>query len=87
MDIEFDTAKDETNIAKHGVSLALALVILDGPIAVVPDQRRDYGEPRFNAFGLVAGRLFVCTYTPRGSTLRVISLRKAHKKEQARWLP
>lgn len=86
MDIEFDTAKDASNIAKHGVSLALAVLILEALVGEEQDVRRDYGEPRFNAFGLVAGRLFVCTYTPRGEALRIISVRKAHRKEQKRWL-
>ncbi|HEY4254373.1 MAG TPA: BrnT family toxin [Roseomonas sp.] len=87
MDIEFDPAKDAANIAKHGMSLAIALFVLEAPVAVVPDIRRDYGEPRFNAFGLVAGRLLCCTYTPPGTIYRVISVRKAHRKEQAQWLP
>ncbi|MGD0109704.1 MAG: BrnT family toxin [Rhodopila sp.] len=51
------------------------------------DDRRDYGEVRFNAFGLVNRRLFVCTYTMRGQTCRLISVRKASKQEQRTWLP
>ena len=53
MDIEFDPAKDEVNIAKHGVSLARAA---DLEIrTIVADRRRAYGEPRFNAFGTIEG--------------------------------
>ena len=51
------------------------------------DDRRDYGEVRMSAFGLVEGRLFVCTYTMRGETYRLISVRKANWKEQRAWLP
>ena len=53
----------------------------------IGDERRDYGEERLNAFGLVNGRLFVCTYTMRGQTYRLISVRKASKQEQRIWLP
>jgi uncharacterized protein len=50
------------------------------------DDRRDYGEARINAFGLVEGRLFVCTYTMRGKVNRLISVRKASRQEQRTWL-
>lgn len=61
MDIEFDDAKDAGNIAKHGVSLALGAAVLESRISEVVDDRRDYGEIRINAFGVVSGRLFACT--------------------------
>ena len=86
MDIEFDDAKDAANIAKHGVSLILGAAILQYPIGAVEDQRRPYGETRINAFGLIAGRLFVCTYTVRGTANRIISVRKASRQEQRTWL-
>ena len=54
-------------------------------VAVV-DNRRDYGEIRINAFGPVNNRLFVCTYTMRGETHRLISVRKASRQEQNTWL-
>ena len=87
MDVEFDAAKDEINRLKHGVSLVLGAEVLMNRIGQIDDGRRDYGEARFNAFGLVNGRLFVCTYTMRGPTYRLISVRKASKQEQRRWRP
>jgi uncharacterized DUF497 family protein len=48
--------------------------------------RLDYGEARVNAFGLVEERLFVCTYTMRNETYRLISVRKASRQEQRTWL-
>lgn len=86
MEIEFDEAKDASNIRKHGVSMALAGVLLANPIGEVIDDRYDYGETRLNTFGLIEGRLFVCTSTPRGQTRRVISMRKANRREQRAWL-
>jgi uncharacterized DUF497 family protein len=86
MEIEFDLAKDAANRIKHGVSLDLALVILANLVGEAADTRLKYGEARVNAFGLVAGRLFVCTYTMHGPVFRIISVRKAHRKEQAAWL-
>jgi putative transcriptional regulator len=66
MDFEFDPGKDEINRLKHGVSLVLGAEVLMNRFGQIGDERRDYGEDRFNAFGLVNGRLFVCTYTMRG---------------------
>lgn len=86
MDIEFDTAKDAANIAKHGYPLADGAAILVNPIGQREDQRRQYGETRVNAFGWIEGRLTVCTYTIRGDVYRIISVRRASKKEQRTWL-
>lgn len=86
MDIEYDSEKDVANRSKHGVPLALGAVILENCIGEVQDERVDYGEARINAFGLVEGRLFVCTYTMRNETYRLISVRKASRQEQRTWL-
>ena len=86
MEFEYDREKDATNLAKHGVSLTLGAVVLENCIGEVIDDRRDYGEVRINAFGLVANRLFVCTYTMRNGTYRLISVRKASRQEQHIWL-
>ena len=71
MDFEYDREKDAINQAKHGVSLAPGAVMLENRIGEIVDDRRNYGEIRINAFGLVATRLFVCTYTMRGETHRL----------------
>lgn len=81
--IEFDPAKDEANIAKHGVSLARAadLEIL----ARVSDTRFD--EPRYRAYGLIDGVAHCLAYTIRNGAVRAISLRRAHLKEIRRYVP
>jgi len=86
MEIEFDPAKDEANKAKHGVSLSAGVFVLESQIGEEVDDRQDYGEERINAFGLVEGRLFVCTYTRRSGVFRVISVRLASRQERRRWL-
>ncbi|WP_054007245.1 BrnT family toxin [Cypionkella psychrotolerans] len=49
------------------------------------DDRKDYGEIRLQARGLIDGRLYVIAFTQRGESLRLISLRKASKREQVLW--
>ncbi len=42
----YDPAKEQANIAKHGVSLALAKALDWGSALIWPDERADYGEAR-----------------------------------------
>lgn len=81
----FDPEKDKFNLAKHGVSLALAEILFTGAHVSIADERFDYGEARRIAFGFINGRLFVCVYSDRGLQRRVISLRKANQREVKRY--
>lgn len=85
MKIEFDPAKDEVNIVKHGVSLSRAgdLEIL----AFLEDGRNNYGETRYRAWGLIDGKTYCLAFTDRNGALRAISLRRARKKEIDRYVP
>lgn len=56
-----------------------------GTAVIDPDFRYAYGESRFQALGLIAGRLHLLVFTMRGDVLRVISLRKANLKEVRRY--
>lgn len=83
--IVFDPDKDAANIAKHGVSLGLAGAI-DMSVAIISrDDRKDYRETRFNAYGYIEGRLYALTFTVRGEDIRAISLRRARPKELSQW--
>ena len=85
MAIEFDAAKDAANIAKHGISLARAedLEVL----YFLADERADYGEVRYRAWGTIDGQSYCLAFTRRGGVVRVISLRRAHAKEMKRNVP
>lgn len=85
MDIAFDPAKDESNVAKHGVSLSLAGDFEWDECLAGPDARRAYGEDRMVAIGYIGVRLFVVVYVDREGVRRIISLRKANKREEKRY--
>ena len=80
--IEFDTAKNEANIAKHGVDMALTERFEFDTALVKVDSRHGYGEVRYVALGYIEERLHVLIFTKRGLALRVISLRKANTREE-----
>jgi len=75
--IEFDPAKDEVNLAKHGVSLALAAE-LDWEAALVWfDARFEYDELRMIALAPKTEILYYVAFVDRGQARRIISLRRA----------
>ena len=81
MQIEFDPVKDASNIAKHGESLALAAE-LDWEAALVwLDERFEYGEMRLIALAPRTGILYYVAFVDRGRVRRVISLRRANRRE------
>lgn len=82
---ERDDAKRDENPAEYGVDFLVATGF-DWNVAITnPDIRNDYGEARFVAYGPIYGRLYVLVYTRRHPIRRVISLRKANKREQAEY--
>jgi hypothetical protein len=81
MQIEFDPAKDVANQAKHGVSLALADE-LDWDAALVwVDDRFEYDELRMIALAPKTGILYYVAFVDRGEVQKVISLRRANRRE------
>jgi uncharacterized DUF497 family protein len=81
MKIEFDLSKSEKNRLERGISFQLAAQFEMETAMIRLDIRQNYGEPRFNALGLIEDRLYHMTFTVRGDAIRVISLRKANKRE------
>lgn len=45
------------------------------------DTRRSYGEARYQLLGKIEHRVFVVVYTPRNDVIRIISARKANRRE------
>lgn len=81
MRIEFDPAKDASNQTKDGVSLALAAE-LDWDAALVwSDDRFEYGELRMIALAPKTGILYYVAYVERRTVRRIISLRRANRRE------
>lgn len=85
MQIVYDAAKDTVNLAKHGVSLAMAAEIEWKSAVVWPDVRRQYGEQRLAAIGYIGLRLYCVIFVDRPPVRRIISLRKANQREVRRY--
>ena len=84
MAIEFDAEKNAANLAKHGLSFADSEMLDLAEAKVLVDERADYGETRYRAFGWIEGEGYCLAFTLRGTILRPISFRRAHDKEMKR---
>jgi uncharacterized DUF497 family protein len=87
MRITFDPDKRARTLAERGLDFADAALIFAGVTVEIEDTRKDYGEKRVICYGLLAGRVVVVGYTPRGADRHVFSMRKANEREKARIAP
>lgn len=85
LEYEWDDAKASANEAAHGIPFSAVLGFDWQTALVAEDTRRDYGEPRYKALGMIDVRLHVLVFTVRGTRVRVISLFKANEREQRRY--
>ena len=78
----FDPAKNDANVRERGLPFSLVKDDFDWATALIgEDTRKDYGERRYEALGFVGQRLHVVVYAPAENSVRVISFRKANKRE------
>ncbi|MBL8349092.1 MAG: BrnT family toxin [Burkholderiaceae bacterium] len=83
--VTVDPSKSERNESERGLPFALAKESDWRSALVSEDSRRDYGERRFQAVGFIEQHLHVLDFTPRGSGVHVISLRRANRRERNRY--
>ncbi|HSV55408.1 MAG TPA: BrnT family toxin [Burkholderiaceae bacterium] len=81
MRIEFDPTKEAVNQEKHGLSLALASELDWDASLVWIDERFEYGELRMIALAPTTGILYYVAFVDRGEARRIISLRRANRRE------
>ena len=86
MELEWDHDKSERCYHERGFDFAYAArVFLDPRREIICDDRFAYGELRYQVYGTIESRLFVVVYTERSETIRIISARKANKREVKRY--
>jgi uncharacterized DUF497 family protein len=83
MKVYWDPKKAKANVKKHGIHFSDAETVLYDPNALTVEDEESEGEQRHIAIGMDAlGRVLVVVYTYRGDDVRVISARRASKKER-----
>jgi uncharacterized DUF497 family protein len=85
MTYQWDDDKATANLRKHGIDFADAVSVFSDDLAItIPDERFD--EERFITVGMDAfGRVLVVVYTWREDEIRVISARKATRRERKQY--
>jgi len=81
---EWDEAKRQANLRKHGGDFAAVEGFLWEYSISSEDRSTGYGEQRMVSIGPIGLRVFVLVWTPRGDVVRVISLRPADGPERKR---
>ena len=76
MAVSFDPAKRDKTLAERGLDFADATAVFAGITLTLADTRRDYGERRWQSYGLLDGRLVMVVWTERGEDRHVMSMRK-----------
>ena len=79
--IEFSSTKNATNIAKHGISLAMAELLEWDLLLATEDKRENYSEVRMIGFAPIGRKVYCVVFTENDEVYRIISLRKALPKE------
>ena len=83
MDFEWDADKDAENRTKHGISFEEAAHIFDGPVLTKIDDREYYDEVRAITMGMLSpDAVLVVVHTDRGENVRLMSARKANRRER-----
>ena len=85
MQIDFDPDKRNKALTERGLDFARAGEVFAGRHFTAEDTREDYCEPRYITLGKLDGGMVVMVWTPRGEARRIISMRKANEREQARY--
>ena len=77
---EFDQAKSQSNLAKHGISFVDAQLLWDDPgLLEIPARTED--EPRYLVIGLIKGEHWSAVITYRSTHVRLISVRRSRTEE------
>ena len=86
MTIEYASAKNTINFAKHGISFATASLAFNNQNALITyDELHSDTEDRFTLLGAVNDHILFIVYTMRGEVIRLISARPATKRERERY--
>lgn len=85
MEIIYDPAKNERNIAERALPFDLAANMDLGEAFILEDTRKAYPERRFQALGEINGRLHMLVFAIESGKVKVISFRKANKRERKKY--
>lgn len=81
MQVLWDETKRRTNLTDHGLDFDAVPIVFDGLTFTFEDDRFDYSETRFVSLGVLHGSVVSIVHTENEHEIRVISFRKATRRE------
>ena len=85
MEISYDAEKRAWTLENRGLDFEDARLVFAGTTITIEDDRRDYGETRWQTFGTIEGRLVTLIWTPRDAARHIISMRKCNDRERQKY--
>lgn len=85
MEITYDAEKRALIREVRGLDFDDAVHVFAGTTVEIEDDRKDYGEVRWQTFGLLKGRLVAVVWTPRDEARHIITMWKANDREKKRY--
>jgi uncharacterized protein len=81
---EWDSRKARSNFSKHGVSFETASTVFGDHVSLtIPDPDHSITERRYITIGRAFnGKLIVVVHTERRDNIRIISARRASRRER-----
>ena len=84
MKITCDPAKREKALQERGLDFLDAAKVFSGETLTLIDDRKDYGEVRYQTYGLLENRVVMVVWTDRAPARHVVSMRYCHEREAAK---
>ena len=85
MEISYDAEKRDWTLRERGLDFEDAAQVFAGTTLTIEDDRKDYGERRYQTMGMLNGRLVMLVWTHRERARHIISMRKANDREKKRY--
>jgi uncharacterized DUF497 family protein len=82
MELEWDDHKRQETLELRGLDFDDARSVFVGKTFTLEDDRRDYGEKRYQTTGELEGCIVMVVWTPRGLKRRIISMRLCNDQER-----
>jgi uncharacterized DUF497 family protein len=82
-DFEWDPDKERLNALRHGIAFSEAVTVFEDPLSIARlDREHSESEERFRVIGRsAAGRILIVVHSERGKFIRIISARRATRRE------
>ena len=85
MRITYHAAKRIRTLAERGLDFADAAQVFESIEYTMPDNRRDYGEVRYQTVGYLGEVMVMVVWTPRDDVRHIISMRKCNEREREKF--